>query len=105
MGFLNNLPVFSITLINSCATSNSIMGDKMDTFLNGLILLLVSVVVLCSAVIPVVSSQINGLSSLISDSNVLDIGGYQTLLGVAILMTILGLVIGIIKLFTAKSDR
>ena len=30
---------------------------------------------------------------------------YQTLLGVAILMTILGLVIGIIKLFTAKSDR
>lgn len=77
----------------------------MDTFLNGLILLLVSVVVLCSAVIPVVSSQINGLSGLISDSNVLDIGGYQTLLGVAILMTILGLVIGIIKLFTAKSDR
>lgn len=77
----------------------------MDTFLNGLILLLVSVVVLCSAVIPVVSSQINGLSSLISDSNVLDISGYQTLLGVAILMTILGLVIGIIKLFTTKSDR
>ena len=77
----------------------------MDTFLNGQLLLLVSVVVLCSAVIPVVSSQINGLSSLISDSNVLDIGGYQTLLGVAILMTILGLVIGIIKLFTARSDR
>lgn len=77
----------------------------MDTFLNGLILLLVSVVVLCSAVIPVVSSQINGLSNLISDTNVLDISGYQALLGVAILMTILGLVIGIIKLFTAKSDR
>ena len=77
----------------------------MDTFLNGLILLLVSVVVLCSAVIPVVSSQINGLSDLISADSVLDISGYQALLGVAILMTILGLVIGIIKLFVSKSDR
>lgn len=77
----------------------------MDTFLNGLILLLVSVVVLCSAVLPVVSSQVNGLSSLISADNVLDIAGFQALLGVAILMTILGLVIGIIKLFTSKTDR
>lgn len=77
----------------------------MDTFLNGLILLLVSVVVLCSAVLPVVSSQINGLSSLISSDNILDIAGYQAMLGVAILMTILGLVIGIIKLFTKSGDR
>lgn len=82
------------------------MGDKMDTFLNGLILLLVSVVVLCSAVIPVVSSQINGLSDLISAENVLDISSFQALLGVAILMTILGLVIGIIKMYVGgKSDR
>lgn len=82
------------------------MGDKMDTFLNGLILLLVSVVVLCSAVLPVVSSQINGLSSLISADNVLDIASFQALLGVAILMTILGLVIGIIKMYVGgKSDR
>lgn len=78
----------------------------MDTFLNGLILLLVSVVVLCSAVIPVVSSQINGLSDLISAENVLDISSFQALLGVAILMTILGLVIGIIKMYVGgKSDR
>jgi len=82
------------------------MGDKMDTFLNGLILLLVSVVVLCSAVLPVVSSQINGLSSLIDADNVLDIASFQSLLGVAILMTILGLVIGIIKMYiSGKSDR
>lgn len=82
------------------------MGDKMDTFLNGLILLLVSVVVLCSAVLPVVSSQINGLSDLISADNVLDIASFQALLGVAILMTILGLVIGIIKMYVGgKSDR
>ena len=78
----------------------------MDTFLNGLILLLVSVVVLCSAVLPVVSSQINGLSDLISADNVLDIASFQALLGVAILMTILGLVIGIIKMYVGgKSDR
>lgn len=78
----------------------------MDTFLNGLILLLVSVVVLCSAVLPVVSSQINGLSDLISADNVLDIASFQALLGVAILMTILGLVIGIIKMYVGgKGDR
>ena len=78
----------------------------MDTFLNGLILLLVSVVVLCSAVLPVVSSQINGLSDLISADNVLDIASFQALLGVAILMTILGLVIGIIKMYVGgQSDR
>lgn len=78
----------------------------MDTFLNGLILLMVSVVVLCSAVLPVVSSQINGLSDLISADNVLNISQYQGLLGVAILMVILGLVIGIIKLYVSgKSDR
>lgn len=82
------------------------MGDKLDTFLNGLILLMVSVVVLCSAVLPVVSSQINGLSDLISADNVLDIAGFQALLGVAILMTILGLVIGIIKMYVGgRSDR
>lgn len=81
------------------------MGDKFDTFLNTLLLLLVSIVVLCSAVIPVVSSQINGLSSLISDTNVLDIANFQTLLGVAIVLTILGLVMGIVKSFTGKSDR
>lgn len=82
------------------------MEDKMDTFLNGLILLMVSVVVLCSAVLPVVSSQINGLSDLISADNVLNISQYQGLLGVAILMAILGIVIGIIKLYVSgKSDR
>ena len=82
------------------------MEDKMDTFLNGLILLMVSVVVLCSAVLPVVSSQINGLSDLISADNVLNISQYQGLLGVAILMVILGLVIGIIKLYVSgRSDR
>lgn len=82
------------------------MEDKMDTFLNGLILLMVSVVVLCSAVLPVVSSQINGMSDLISADNVLNISQYQGLLGVAILMVILGLVIGIIKLYVSgKSDR
>lgn len=82
------------------------MGDKMDTFLNGLILLMVSVVVLCSAVLPVVSSQINGLSGLIDAENVLDIASFQSLLGVAILMTILGLVIGIIKMYiSGRSDR
>lgn len=79
--------------------------DKLDTVLNSLIVLIVGVVVLCSAAIPIISSQVGGLSDLIGDGQILDIATYQTLIGVAVIFAILGLVIGILKMYTAKSDR
>lgn len=79
--------------------------DKLDTVLNSLIVLIVGVVVLCSAAIPIISSQVGGLSNLIGDGQILDIATYQTLIGVAVIFAILGLVIGILKMYTAKSDR
>ena len=83
------------------------MGDdnsKLDTVINSMIVLIVGVIILCSAAIPVISSQVSFLDSLASTS-LLDIQTYEVLIGVAILMVIIGLVIGIIKMYTGKSDR
>lgn len=80
-------------------------NDKLNTVINSLIVLIVGVVILCSAAIPVISSQVSGLSSLIGTGQVLDIATYQTLIGVAVIFAILGLVIGILKMYTSKSDR
>ena len=80
-------------------------NDKLNTVINSLIVLIVGVVILCSAAIPVISSQVGGLKKLIVDGQVLDIVTYQTLIGVAVIFAILGLVIGILKMYTAKSDR
>lgn len=83
------------------------MGDdnsKLDTVINSMVVLIVGTVILCSAAIPVISSQVGGLSDLIGPDQVLDIATFQTLIGVALIMAILGLVIGILKMYT-KSDR
>lgn len=75
-----------------------------------MVVMIVGAVILCSAVIPIVSDQVASLSDLIpsgedAGDQVLDIATYQTLIGVAILMLIIGMVIGIIKMYTSRSDR
>ena len=80
--------------------------DKLDIVIGSMVVLIVGAVILCSAVIPVVSDQVIGLSDLANvEGQVLDITTYQTLIGVAILMAIIGLVIGIIKMYSSRSDR
>lgn len=81
-------------------------GDsKLDTVINSMIVLIVGTIILCSCAIPIVSGQIGSLSDLITEGQILDIASYQTLLGVALVMAILGLVLGIIKMYTGRSDR
>ena len=84
--------------------------DKLDIVIGSMVVLIVGAVILCSAVIPIVSDQVASLSDLIpsgedAGDQVLDIATYQTLIGVAILMAIIGMVIGIIKMYTGRSDR
>ncbi len=84
--------------------------EKLDIVIGSMIILMVGAIILCSAVIPVVSDQVASLSDLIpsgedAGDQVLNIASYQTLIGVAILMCIIGLVIGIIKMYTGKSSR
>lgn len=79
-------------------------NDKLNTVINSMVVLIVGVVILCSAAIPVISSQLDGLADL-SQTSLLDITTMETLIGVAVIFAILGLVIGILKMYTAKSDR
>lgn len=77
--------------------------DKIDKVVISIVALIVGVVMLCSAAIPIISSQVTGLNDLISGS-VMNIPMLQSLLGVAVVFTILGLIIVIVRGYT-KSDR
>lgn len=79
------------------------MSDKIDEITNNMSALIIGVVMLCSAVIPIAVTQINGLSSI--TSTVVQISQYQTLIGVAIMMCILGLIIVSVRSYRNKSDR
>ena len=77
--------------------------DKIDKVVISIVALIIGVVMLCSAAIPIISSQVTGLNDLISGS-VLNIPMLQSLIGVAVVFTILGLIIVIVRGYT-KSDR
>ena len=77
--------------------------DKIDKVVISIVALIVGVVMLCSAAIPIISSQVTGLNDLISGS-VMNIPMLQSLIGVAVVFTILGLIIVIVRGYT-KSDR
>lgn len=87
------------------------MGDdnsnSTDRVMTGIITFIMAFVMVCSAAIPIVSSQINGLTSLVGTTqvpNVLDIAGIQSLLGVGVLLLVIGIVYGVVKKFIT-SDR
>lgn len=79
------------------------MGDKIDEITNNMSALIIGVVLLCSAVIPIAVAQINGLSSITSTA--VSIQTYQTLIGVAITMCILGLIIVTIKQYKNRKEE
>lgn len=60
---------------------------------------IIAFVMICSAAIPIVSSQINGLSSLDVQGQVIDISGIQSLLVVGITLLVIGVVYGVVKKF------
>lgn len=79
------------------------MGDKINEITNNMSALIIGVVLLCSAVIPIAVAQINGLSSITSTA--VSIQTYQTLIGVAITMAILGLVIITIRQYKGRKEE
>lgn len=60
---------------------------------------IIAFVMICSAAIPIVSSQINGLTALKSTTQVIDIDGIQSLLVVGITLLVIGVVYGVVKKF------
>ena len=75
------------------------MADMMDKTINSIITAFVAVVLVASAFIPTVIPMINGLSDKFPEA-----AGYVTLLEVVVTMTIIGIVIGVIKMYTSKDD-
>lgn len=73
---------------------------KIDDITDNMSALIVGVVMLCSAVIPVAISQIDALSLI--ESTVVDVSTMQSLLTVAIIMAILGLVIVVVRQYKSK---
>lgn len=73
---------------------------KIDDITDNMSALIVGVVMLCSAVIPVAISQIDALSLI--ESTVVDVSTMQSLLTVAIIMAILGLVIIVVRQYKQK---
>ena len=75
--------------------------------MTGIITFILAFVLVCSAAIPIVSSQINSLSDLIGTAqtpNVIDIAGIQSLLAVGILLLVIGIIYGVVKKFIT-TDR
>lgn len=76
------------------------MADLMDKTINSILTALIAVVLIASAFLPTVIDQINALTTKYGD----DVTGYTTLLSVVIIMTIIGIIIGVIKTYTKEKD-
>lgn len=76
------------------------MADLMDKTINSILTALIAVVLIASAFLPTVIDQINNLTAKYGD----DVTGYTTLLSVVIIMTIIGIIIGVIKTYTKDKD-
>lgn len=74
------------------------MADMMDKTINSILTALIAVVLIASAFIPVVIKQIDNLTALKVDST------YTTLISVVVIMTIIGIIIGVIKSYSSDSD-
>ena len=80
-------------------------GFGLDNIIDSSMALLVGVVILVSAVLPVVISQINSLPEIggITEAQIAQFSG---LLTAAVILGIVGLIIGIVRMYSVKhSDR
>lgn len=74
------------------------MSDILDSSTNVVIGLIVAVILICSALIPITIEQITSLTSEYSSFE--EISTYVSLLEVVIVLTIIGLVIGVVRTYS-----
>lgn len=75
------------------------MGDKLSNIIDSSVAAIVGIIMVASAVIPIAVSQIVSLQTITD----YDTATFQSLLGVAVMMVIIGLIIGVVRYFT-RSD-
>lgn len=71
----------------------------MNNSTNVVIGLLVAIILICSALIPVALDQISALTAAYGA----DVSQYTSLLSVVITLTIIGLVVGVVRMYTRES--
>ena len=77
------------------------MGDKIDTTINSVTAAIIGVVLVCSALIPIAVGQLDFLDTLGEG-----VSQYASLISVVVIVTIVGLIIGVIKTYSGgQSDR
>lgn len=65
-------------------------------------------ILICSFVIPIVSSMLKMITQKGSDGKYIftgDVGTWETLIGLVVVMTIIGLVIALVRGFSLRSER
>lgn len=79
------------------------MADMLDKTINSILTAFIAVILIASAFIPVAISQINAIPTLVdihAGDPISSVTPYVTLLSVVIIVTIVGIVVGVIKQYT-----
>lgn len=79
------------------------MADVMDKTIKSILTAFIAVILLASAFIPVAINQINAIPSMINVGEgalISSLTPYTTLLSVVIIVTIVGIIVGVIKNYT-----
>ena len=79
------------------------MADMMDKTINSILTAFIAVILIASAFIPVAINQINAIPKLVNipeNALISDITPFSTLLSVVVIVTIVGIVVGVIKQYT-----
>lgn len=71
----------------------------MNNSTNVVVGLLVAIILICSALIPVAIDQITALTATYGT----DVSQYTSLLSVVITLTIIGLIVGVVRMYTRES--
>lgn len=76
------------------------MADMMDKTISAILTAFVAVILIASAFIPTAIQQIDTLNDRFGS----DVAGYTALISTVIIVTIVGIIIGIVKTYSGKGD-
>ena len=76
------------------------MADMMDKTISAILTAFVAVILIASAFIPTAIQQIDNLNDQFGS----DVAGYTALISTVIIVTIVGIIIGIVKTYSGKGD-
>ncbi len=82
------------------------MADLLDSSTNVIMGLLVSIILICSALVPVALSQIESLEHFANALNMeeSDVSMYTNMIEIVLVLAIVGLIIGVVRTYTRTNE-